>query len=170
MLPTFKTILYCTQIGPNTSYVFRHAFAIARQFEAKIVVLHVVHTLTPEQRATVEGYSGQGSIDDIVSHEEQEARDRLPKRIQEFCMRELVDEDWHDVVSKILLAEGSAPEQILAHIKSTGADLVVIGANAKSSLLDRLMGSTAEKVIRNSPVPVLSVQVPEGHQTLTLES
>ncbi|MEZ4655865.1 MAG: universal stress protein [Candidatus Eisenbacteria bacterium] len=170
MLPTIKKILYCTQLGPNTSYVFRYAYAMARKFGGQIVVLHVVQTLSREQRAFVEGYSGQDSIRRIVDHEEQDAKDRLPKRIQEFCRRELIHEDWHEVVCDILLAEGDPAEQIVQHIETTGADLVVIGASATHSLIERLVGSTAEKVIRNSHVPVLSVQVPEGHQGLTLEN
>ena len=48
MIPQFKTILYCTQIGPNSPYIFRQALGLARGVGAKIHVLHVVETLPPK--------------------------------------------------------------------------------------------------------------------------
>lgn len=168
MLPKIETILYCTQLGPNSAYVFRYAYAIARRFEAEIVVLHVMDTLTPRQKALVEGYSGQGSLGQIIVEAEREAAGRIPKRIEEWCHRELPDEEWREVVTSIVVAEGHAPDQILAHVESTGADLLVIGAHAESKMMDRLIGNTARTMIKYSPVPVLTVQVPEGRQDLTM--
>ena len=48
---------------------------------------------------------------------------RIPKRIEEWCHRELADEDWRKVVTSIVVAEGHAPEQILAHVDN----LLVMG-------------------------------------------
>ena len=49
LLPDFKKILYCTRIGPNSAYIYRHAMALAEKFDGTITVLHVMETLTPEQ-------------------------------------------------------------------------------------------------------------------------
>jgi len=168
MLPTIRRILYCTQMGPNAAYVFRYAYAIARQFGAEITILHVLDTLNPRQRALVEGYSGQGSLGNLIAAAEKEAARRIPERIEEWCHREFGAENWREVVTAIVVSEGHAAQQILAHIESTGADLVVIGAHAESSLMDRLIGSTARTLVKSSPVPVLTVQVPEGRQDLTM--
>ena len=169
MLPGFKRILYCTQLGPNTSYVFRYAYAMARKFDAELIVLHVVETLSPEQRQVVDGYAGEGAIENIVEEQEQEQAERIPRRIAEYCQREIGAERWTEVVSKIVVAEGRAHKQILEHVDSLGADLVVMGAHAESSLLDRLVGNTAQRVTAHCPVPVLLCQVPEGHQSLSLD-
>lgn len=169
MLPDFKRILYCTQLGPNTAYVFRHAYAIARKYDAELFVLHVVETLTPEQRQVIDGYAGEGTIEHIIEEQEEEQMGRIPRRIQEYCQREIGDERWTDVVTKIVVAEGKAHQQILAHIDSLEADLVVMGAHAESSLLDRLVGNTAQRVTARSRVPVLICQVPDGHQSLSLD-
>jgi len=37
MLPKIETALYCTEMGRNTPFIFRYAYAIAKQFGAKIV-------------------------------------------------------------------------------------------------------------------------------------
>jgi nucleotide-binding universal stress UspA family protein len=168
MRPKIDKILYCTQLGPNSAYVFRYAYAIASRFDAEIVVLHVMDTLTPKQKALVEGYSGQGSLSEIISQAEREAAARIPKRIEEWCHREFGHEDWRKIVTSIVVAEGHTPDQILAHVESTGADLLVIGAHAESAMMDRLIGNTARTLIKHSSIPVLTVQVPEGRQELTM--
>lgn len=170
MLPRVKTILYCTQMGPNSSYVFRQAYSLAKAIPAKIVVLHVMERLSRAQRAFVEGYSGQGSLEEFMAKATEEAQARIPLRIEEFCRKEMVEGDWHEVVKAIVVVQGHAAEVILEQVEATGADMVVLGASADSSLLDRLTGNTAQKVIRSCPVPVLTVQVPEGHQDLTIDS
>ena len=169
MLPEIKTILYCSPLGSNSAYVFRYAWAIATHFDAKIVVLHVVETLTPGQRSFVEGYSGTGSLSEAIDRATQEAVERIPRRLEEFCRREIGKGEWRKIVSRILVADGKAAPRILEQIESTGADLVVIGASAESTLVENLIGSTARTIVKKSPVPVLTVQVPEGRQDLTLD-
>jgi nucleotide-binding universal stress UspA family protein len=169
MLPTFERILYCTQLGPNTSYVFRYAYALAKSFGAELHVLHVVETLTAEQRAVVDGYAGEGAIEELIEAQEDEQMARIPRRIGEFCAREMGEEDWQQVVTKIIVAEGKAHQQILDHARDLKSDLVVLGAHAESSLLDRLVGNTAQRVVQRSPVPVLICQVPDGKQGLSLD-
>ncbi|MDF1555823.1 MAG: universal stress protein [Deferrisomatales bacterium] len=164
MLPTYKTILYCTQVGPNSPYVFRHALALARSLGAKIHVLHVVETLSRAQEALVEGYTGAGTLHTVVEREERSAAARLRKRIEAFCSRDLGAAGCDGLVADILVVEGHAVEQILKHVEKLGVDLVVMGAHAESTLLENLMGTAAEKVIRSSPVPVVVVQVPTGMQ------
>jgi nucleotide-binding universal stress UspA family protein len=46
---------------------------------------------------------------------------------------------------------------ILASVEETGADLVVMGTHGRTGLARAFLGSTAERVVRRSPVPVLVV-------------
>ena len=168
-LPEIGTILYCTDIGPNAPYVFQYAYVLARRLDAKIVVLHVVETLSRVQEAMVEGYSGQSSIHPVVEHEEREADERLRRRIHRFCTKVVGEPEGEQVVDRVIVAEGRVRPQILKHVELVGADLVVMGAHAESSLIDALLGNTAQKVAASCPVPVLMMQVPEGHQEMSFE-
>ncbi len=49
---------------------------------------------------------------------------------------------------------GHAPEQIVACIKERGFDLLFIGAYGHSRILEMVLGSTTEYVLRNAPCPV----------------
>lgn len=167
-LPEIQKILYCTQLGPNAAYIFRYAYTLADKLAAKITVLHVVETLSPRQEALVEGYAGQGALHAVVKREERNVEARVRKRLERFCTAVVGTQTCPPVVDRIIVAEGHSPSDvILRQVQETGADLVIMGAHAESTGLAALMGSTAQRVIRKSPVPVLTVQVPEGHQELT---
>ena len=168
LLPDIKKILYCTRIGPNSAYIYRHAMALAEKFDAFIIVLHVMETLTAEQEALIDGYIGPDSIHDVVQHEEQDSAARVKQHLKNFCSKLGEDNSCSYRVEKIIVAESHSPaEEIVKQSAATGADVIVIGAHAQSSILDSLLGSTTSKVIRKSSIPVYVVQVPEGEQELT---
>jgi nucleotide-binding universal stress UspA family protein len=50
--------------------------------------------------------------------------------------------------------------EILKAADKERADVIVIGTNGRTGLDEMLMGSTAERVVRKSPVPVLTVRLP----------
>jgi nucleotide-binding universal stress UspA family protein len=165
LLPEIKKILYCTRIGPNSAYIYRHAMALAEKFNATITVLHIMETLTPDQEALIDGYIGPDSIHDVVEHEEQDAAARVRKHLHSFCSRLGEENSCSYRLEKIIVAEGHHPaEEIVKQSEAVGADVIVIGAHAQSSILDALLGSTTEKVIRKSSIPVYVVQVPAGEQ------
>lgn len=61
-------------------------------------------------------------------------------------------------LAEALLLQGSPATEILAAIEAAGADLVVLGTHGRHGLSRFLLGSVAEKVVRASPVPVLTVR------------
>jgi universal stress protein E len=67
---------------------------------------------------------------------------------------------------------GNAAREIVAAASELHADLVVVGRHGESALGDLLIGSTAERVVRNSNVPVLVVQTDssEGYRRLLVAS
>ena len=159
MLPKIETVLYCTGMGPNTRHIFRYAYVLAQRFEARLVALHVMETLSRRQRAMVEGYSGMGTLTDLLDEAKRETTAALPKRIEELCKLEAPDQDWRKTVAEVIVTEGHVAEEILNQVGATGADLVVVGVHGESSLT---LGSTARRLVRECPVPVVTVRVPEG--------
>lgn len=167
VLPEIKHILYCTRIGPNSAYIFRYAVSLGEKYGAKITVLHVVPLLPPDKEAIIDGWIGPAHIHDLVEREEKAAVDRIHRHLEAFCHRLTAGLACGNLVERILVHEGEAAEVIISEAVDSKADLIVMGAHATSTLVEAIMGSTARKVIRKSPVPVLVVQVPEGQQELT---
>lgn len=54
--------------------------------------------------------------------------------------------------------EGTFPQAVLAMVAEQHPDLVVVGVGRQSKVREFLLGSTAEKVVRTSPVSVLVVK------------
>ena len=53
--------------------------------------------------------------------------------------------------------EGNPSDEIMRYAKKEGTDVIVVGAVGRTGLDKFLLGSVAEKVVRNSKIPVLTV-------------
>jgi nucleotide-binding universal stress UspA family protein len=64
------------------------------------------------------------------------------------------------------VAEGSPSKEIIRYAEANGCDLIVMGTHGRGGIDRLLLGSVAEKVVRGSSVPVLTVrldgEVPRG--------
>jgi len=58
--------------------------------------------------------------------------------------------------------QGCPYEEILKFAEEKGVDLIVMGTQGRSGLDRVIFGSTAEKVVRNSDCPVLTVKNQKG--------
>jgi len=168
MLPKIKTILYCTSLGPHAPYIFGYACKLAKHLDAKIVAVHVIETLNRKQKKLLQGYAGQGRLHELLDDAHQQALAEFPKQVQERLKPVCGNDEWDRLVSEVLVLEGDAETQILETIATKNADLVVVGAHTESSLLDRMIGSTARSLAKKSPVPVLIVQVPEDVDNISV--
>ena len=60
----------------------------------------------------------------------------------------------YNLESDCVVQTGNAPEQIVAYLKQQGFDLLFIGAYGHSRIIEMVLGSTTEYVLRNSSCPV----------------
>jgi nucleotide-binding universal stress UspA family protein len=68
-----------------------------------------------------------------------------------------------------LAVTGDVAEQILALATDVGADALVVGTHGRKGLAHLVLGSIAEKVVRNAAVPVVCVRTPTREATPTRE-
>jgi nucleotide-binding universal stress UspA family protein len=142
MLP-IRTILVPTDFSEHATYGFRLACAVARDYDARVVLLHVV---TPPPIAVY----GEG----VLPPEPAEPPDRLREQLREIMERE------PEVATEPQLAEGDAAAEIVRAAGEFGCDLIVMGTHGRTGLGRLLMGSVAEQVVRKAPCPVLTLKSP----------
>src|SRR5688572_15670272 len=140
-----RTILHPTDFSKNSEYARHLAAALARDYNAHLVVLHVQPI-----PVAVYGY-GEGILPPTV-----EARDEL--------LRKLEGLDIPGVWTTHRLEEGDAVTEILNVAKDMNADLIVMGTHGGRGLTRLLMGSVAELVVRRANCPVLTIRHPFHEQ------
>jgi nucleotide-binding universal stress UspA family protein len=74
-----------------------------------------------------------------------------------YRLKALAQEKLADVSYEIFVASGNAAPQILGFAAVRHIDLIVMGTHARTGMKRFLLGSVAERVVRESPVPVLTI-------------
>jgi nucleotide-binding universal stress UspA family protein len=137
-----NTILHPTDFSERSHYAFWLACSLARDYGARLIVLHVV-------AAPAVVYA-----EGIVPPNPEELR----AAVQEELNR--LQAPRADVRAERRLAEGDAVEETLRVAKEANADLIVMGTHGRTGLGRLLMGSVAEQVMRRASCPVLTVKAP----------
>jgi len=155
MIPEYRTILYATDLSPNSAQAFRHAVSLALRYGGKI---HIVHALAETETAVVNYVAtvmGEGKLAELEVEHHGEARAEILRRLEAFAREELPSDAPHDgCVSKIEIAHGDPAEKILEAAEGIGADLIVMGSHSRGRLRQVLLGAVSEKVLRRSKRPV----------------
>ncbi len=156
--PNIQTILYATDLGENTRPVFRLAVSQARRYNARLLMLNVVEPLGSTGTAIIANYLSGEVADKINQDGTRNILDIMKKRLDTYCQEEMAAFGLdHLPVTEILVATGHPSEEILAVAKQYKADMIVMGTSNHSFLGSALMGTTARRVARHSPIPVLLV-------------
>jgi nucleotide-binding universal stress UspA family protein len=66
-----------------------------------------------------------------------------------------------DVPTERVVREGIPHAAVLDYVDDSSVDLVVMGTHGRTGLDHYLVGSVTERVVRNAPVPVLTVRANE---------
>lgn len=152
MLP-IKTILHPTDFSSASEYAFQVACSLARDYSAKLVVLHVdVPPVT---------------MGEVISYMDPE--DYKAKLWAEFHRLEASEPGIRDLRVETKLVEGNPAKEILKAANEIMPELVVMGTHGRTGLGRLLMGSVAEEVVRKSLFPVLTVKTPIAQGVPTKE-
>jgi universal stress protein A len=140
-----RVILHPTDFSENSRSAFHIAADLARQHQAKLLLLHVADTLGAENVTYGEAAS----------------------QLEPESYRRRLDEDLRrsvpapaGVTTEYLLGSGEAAKEISRVAQEHSCDLIVMGTHGGSGLSRLLMGSIAERVIRSAPCPVLVSKSP----------
>ncbi len=135
----YDTILIATDGSDHADNVVDNAIELASRFNATLHAIYVV------DRSGVPTTSAD--MRDSIIKEFEEVGDRALADIQTQ-----VDATDIDLVTQKV--EGNPSEEILEYTDANNIDLIVMGTHGRRGLQHVLMGSVAEKVVRDTTVPV----------------
>ena len=130
---------------PQDDPVLGRAAEIARAHRAKLTIIHVVDSIGEISPAVVDLTSVQHQIQQI-GLERVQAAVKNSKAV--------------DLNIDIRIEVGSPHVRVIEVAKELNVDLVVMRAHQHDSILDKIIGSTTDRVIRVSCAPVLVVKRP----------
>ena len=154
-----KNILVATDFSPEAHHAFQVAVQLARHTGGHLTLLHVLEALDDSAGgfSTVGGPVGEESINQIFSIKLIEVTKRRLHALVAESLRLAPDVPVHEAVEVARVGEG-----ILAAIRRHANDLVVLGARGHGAMEHFFVSSTAERLIRLAPCPVLTVKHPHA--------
>ncbi len=151
MVIKIQKILYPTDFSEVSLHALKYAREFATTFDAQLHCVHVVDEAFQYWTAM-----GPESVPVGVAAEDL-------KGVAEDHMARFADEHLaglkYDPVTSVVV--GQPFREIIHYARETMIDVIILASHGRSGLSWVLMGSTAEKVVRKSPCPVLTVRHPE---------
>lgn len=140
-----KMILAALDLEIRSDAVLARAVQLAVTHAAQLVLLHVIER---ETLSYVAGVSGRSETD-LQDELKQQMLTRLEALLSETGRTR----------RSVCRVEFGSPHEIITRVaREISAGLIVIGPGKTQSLKEKILGSTAERVIRTSPTPVLVVR------------
>jgi nucleotide-binding universal stress UspA family protein len=141
----YDRILVPTDGSTEVERSVSHAATLASVHGAELVAVYVVNT------ASYGGLPIETSIEGVSQILEEEGEAAID-RVEAIAAS-------HDVPVDGRVVRGTPSKEIVRNAETAGCDLIVMGTHGRGGIDRLLLGSVAERVVRSSPMPVLTVRV-----------
>ncbi|MCP4007271.1 MAG: universal stress protein [bacterium] len=139
----YKTILVPTDFSKHAHAALEWAQKLAVRTAGRIILMHSTHLRPPSERA--EAFANE-SFADALQRDAQKGLDELRNELGGLEVETHVSSTMPDLA-------------VIKHAEQTCADLIVMGTRGLTGLSHVVLGSVAERVIRRSAVPVITLKV-----------
>lgn len=148
MEPTIKKVLVPIDFSDYSKSALKYAVNFAKSFNADIILIYVVEPVIYPPDFSM----GQIAMPSINTEWDDRAKDELQK---------LAKSEIAEIANvKTIIKTGKPFVEIIETAKEENIDLIIIATHGHSGVEHILFGSTAEKVVRKAPCPVLTLREP----------
>lgn len=150
---SIRKIMIPTDFSAYSNHALKYAVTMAQSFQAKLYLMHVYELPLTSPMLPAEPYPT------ATRTQEQHDEEKSLNRLVEGLRAEGVD-------AEPVFELGRPYIEIVRAAKELDVDLVILATHGRKGLSHLVFGSTAEKVVRLSPCPVLTIKHPE-HEFVT---
>lgn len=144
----FEKILLPVDFSDYSEVACDYAITLAKTFHSTLQVLHVIN-----EPVDLRGfYVPHLSFEQL----ETEIETGASKMLDTFCQEHLKDFGTFET----LVVTGVPYEEIIRAATEKESSLIVIGTHGRTGLDHLIFGSTAERVVRSAPCPVMTIRLP----------
>jgi len=144
---SIKRILVPTDFSEPGRTALLYAVEFADQFGAAVDLLHVIDSVPA------------GAL--LSYRPIEELRQSLRVHADEQMGKLHTEWSEHNFPVTKVIVDGHPFVEIVRHAKENEVDLIIMGTHGRGAIAHMMLGSVAEKTIRKSPCPVLTVRHPE---------
>jgi nucleotide-binding universal stress UspA family protein len=144
----FEKILLATDFSDYSEVACEYALSLAKTYNSSLLVLHVINEPVDLRGFYVPHISFEELEKEIVAGAAQ--------MVEAFCRDNL--KDFESVETEVVT--GVPYEEIIRTATEKESSLIVIGTHGRTGLDHLIFGSTAERVVRSAPCPVMTIRLP----------
>jgi len=150
-MENIKRIMVAFDLSEYSKKALKYACKLAENFKAELIVANVIHQRDVEAVRMVELASTVFTSNEYIETQKKDRSREIEEVINKFSCGNLS-------VKKVFPV-GVPFRELINVLQDKGADLLVMGPKGRGNLKGILFGSTAEKMFRHCPVPLLSVRM-----------
>ena len=144
-----KSILVPVDFSPPSKKALDYAVEVARQFKAKLTLLHVIEPVAMPDFAM--SFPLAMENDELMAM----AKEQMERAVKAGRVP-------RGIVERILVRFGRSFPEIAEASRTLKVDLIILSTHGYTGLKHALLGSTTERVVRHAPCPVLVVKTPKS--------
>ncbi len=135
-----------------------YAASLAEKLQAELIIINIINKRDIDTILKV----AEGQFDRNIEKYVVKSSEEYIKKVKEDRTRQMeniIDEiGCADLTIHNIFRIGVPFQELISAIEDEGADLMIMGRKGRGDLADVVFGSTAQKVYRRCPVPLLSVR------------
>ena len=145
-----RKIMVAYDFSDYSKEALEFAVELADELKSDLMIVNVINQRDVDALLRAEMESASFSADKFIKDNKKDRMERINEIVEEVSAKPLPVE--------IKIKTGVPFRELIQAVKDGGVDLVVMGRKGRSNLSGILSGTTAEKMFRHCPVPLLSLR------------